>query len=231
MPKSTKPALSIIGASPASEVLPPPDLDEVGGQLWREVAGRYVFDDPASTEVLRLACLARQRAARCATQITADGELIRIGKGVRSHPLLRDEATFTALCARLLQRLGLDLCRCGPVLAVRRGAEMPTKRRKIGAEAINQPTPDWAVRLIAEHVAPREGEDGFDEWFDWLFCSAPVAGLPDADSDAGRCLWSDALKRARDCRVSPRRRTSRTKPVGAAGARQKPTQRRGAAGP
>ena len=38
-----------------------------------------------------------------------DGEMIRIGESVRSHPLLRDEATFTALAARLLARLGLDL--------------------------------------------------------------------------------------------------------------------------
>jgi hypothetical protein len=117
MPKSTPPRLAVIGPPPALEVLPPPpDLDEVGAELWREIAGQYVFDDPGSIEVLRLACLARQRAARCATQITTDGELIRIGKSVRSHPLLRDEATFTALCARLLQRLGLDLepLRSGP---------------------------------------------------------------------------------------------------------------------
>ena len=62
-----------------------------------------------------------------------------------------------------------------------------TARRKIGPRLINQQTPAWAVRLLNENVAPREGEDGFDEWFGWLFCSAPVAGLPDADSDEGRC--------------------------------------------
>ena len=110
MARSLGPQLAVIGASSAPDVLsPPPDLDVVGCELWRTVTAQYAFDDPASVEVLRLACLARQRAARCAAQITSDGEMIRVGKVVRAHPLLRDEATFTALCARLLARLGLDL--------------------------------------------------------------------------------------------------------------------------
>ena len=50
-----------------------------------------------------------------------------------------------------------------------------TARRKIGPRLINQQTPAWAVRLIAEHVAPREGEAGFDAWFDWMFCGGAGA--------------------------------------------------------
>ena len=110
-----KPQLAVIGVAPAPEVLPPPpDLDAIGVELWREVVSQYVFDDPASTEILRLACLARQRAARCATQITSDGEMIRIGKSVRSHPLLRDEATFTALCAASWRDWAWISSRCAP---------------------------------------------------------------------------------------------------------------------
>ena len=52
-----------------------------------------------------------------------------------------------------------------------------TARRKIG-RVINQQPAAWVVRLINERVAPREGEDGFDEWFGWLFCGAAVPGLP-----------------------------------------------------
>ena len=81
----------------------------------------YEFDDPASVEVL-LACAARSRAVRCAQQITEQGEVLRTGKTVRAHPLLREEAAFSALCARLLARLGLDL------EPVRAGAGRPPGR-------------------------------------------------------------------------------------------------------
>ena len=99
-----------------------------------------------------------------------------------------------------------------------------TARRKIGPRLINQQTPAWAVRLLNENVAPREGEDGSDGWFGWLFCAGPVPGLPDADSDEGRRLWSNALKPAEK---PGRAKTVRRPP----GARQKPARRRGAAGP
>jgi hypothetical protein len=117
MPKSTKPTLSLIRAEPASSAPPPPAyLDETGAHLWREVTAVYEFDDPGSYEVLAQACAARSRAARCAAQIDRDGEVIRSGRSVRSHPLLRDECSFRALTCRLLRHLGLDLepVRAGP---------------------------------------------------------------------------------------------------------------------
>jgi hypothetical protein len=43
--------------------------------------------------------------------------------------------------------------------------------------------------------APREGEDGSDEWFGWLYCGDEIAGLPSSDSPEGQRLWADALTR------------------------------------
>jgi hypothetical protein len=53
-----------------------------------------------------------------------------------------------------------------------------TKRRKLSPRLINQPMPPWAQRLVNEGVAPREGEDGCDGWFGWLYCGDAVPGLP-----------------------------------------------------
>jgi hypothetical protein len=73
---------------------------------------------------------------------------------------------------------------------------MPTRRSKLPPRLINQPMPPWAVRLVNEGVAPREGEAGCNEWFGWLFCGDEVAGLPSSDSPEGQQLWSDALEPA-----------------------------------
>jgi hypothetical protein len=70
------------------------------------------------------------------------------------------------------------------------------KRRKLPPRAINRAMPAWAVRLVNEGVAPREGEDGSDGWFGWLYCGDAVPGLPSSDSPEGQRLWSDALKPA-----------------------------------
>jgi hypothetical protein len=70
---------------------------------------------------------------------------------------------------------------------------MATKRKKLPPRRVNQPMPAWAARLINDGVAPREGDDGSDEWFGWMFCGDAVPGLPAADSPEGQRLWSDAL--------------------------------------
>jgi hypothetical protein len=72
------------------------------------------------------------------------------------------------------------------------------KRRKIAPRAINRAMPAWAVRLVNEGIAPREGEDGSAEWFGWLYCGDAVPGLPSSDSPEGQRLWSDALKPAEE---------------------------------
>ena len=127
------PKLSLISGRPTDVLLSlPQHLAGVGLELWQSVSSQYVFDDPGSYEVLSQACFAASRADRCRA-IDQDGELLRVGKAVRSHPLLRDELQNRAPCARLLGKLGLDL-EPWPTSAYRTCARpliMPTKRRRI----------------------------------------------------------------------------------------------------
>jgi hypothetical protein len=105
----TTPRLSVVPVCPPSVPQPPGQLDQVGMALWISIASQYEFDDPGSIEILHQACLCRQRAERCRKLIDQQGEMLISRTGPRSHPLLRDELQNRALCARLIQRLGLDL--------------------------------------------------------------------------------------------------------------------------
>lgn len=107
----------MIEPQPNPEALPPPsDLGNTGASLWRKVAGEYQFDDPGSIETLHQACLALDRAERCAVAINRDGEVMKGKTGPRDHPLLRHEAAARSFVVRTLARLGLDLepVRSGP---------------------------------------------------------------------------------------------------------------------
>jgi hypothetical protein len=104
------PKLVVIRPQPAQTgQAPPPNLGEVGASLWRDVVAAYEFSDRASYETLSQACAAADRAARCAEQINADGELLKTRAGPRAHPLLRDELANRAFSVRCLEKLGLDL--------------------------------------------------------------------------------------------------------------------------
>jgi hypothetical protein len=105
----TKPELHLIGAPPTDETLPAPQhLAGVGLELWHRITREFEFSEPASYAVLREACFAVYRADRCRALIDRDGELLHVGKLVRSNPLLRDEIQNRALAARLLRQLRLD---------------------------------------------------------------------------------------------------------------------------
>jgi hypothetical protein len=117
MPKSPATKLAVVGAQPAGTVPPPPGtLGSFGLDLWRSVVTAYEFSDAGSYQVLYQACAACDRAESCRAQIDQDGEMLRVGKTVRSHPLLRDELANRAFLCRALARLGLDLepVRSGP---------------------------------------------------------------------------------------------------------------------
>jgi hypothetical protein len=89
---------------------------------------------------------------------------------------------------------------------------MPTNRRRRVRGLIDRDVPAWAVRLVNDGIAPREGEDGSDEWFGWLYCGDAVPGLPMADSPEGQRLWFDARKPAETlgrARPAQRRRSAR----------------------
>jgi hypothetical protein len=108
MAKRTTADLRVIPAQPQGHGVPPPaHLDEVGAALWHRVVADYVFDDPASYQILADACLCTQRAERCRKLIDAHGELLQTKYGPKPNPLIRDETQLRALTARLLEKLGL----------------------------------------------------------------------------------------------------------------------------
>jgi hypothetical protein len=79
---------------------------------------------------------------------------------------------------------------------------LPTKRRKLPPQRINLPTPEWVRRLLADGQPPRTGDDGYDQYFGWLFCSEAVPGLPDPMSTEGYQLWRRSP--AKGIRAAPR---------------------------
>ena len=97
---------------------------------------------------------------------------------------------------------------------------MPTNRRRRVRELIDRDVPTWVVRLLNENVAPREGEDGCDQWFGWMFCDERVPGLPQSDTPEGNAIWlraSDAMKSR-----ATERRLAQGGAVASAGARRPP---------
>jgi hypothetical protein len=110
MARKPSPNLAVVPEHPDPvSAAPPGKLDAIGMALWRNVAETYEFADAASYMILFQSCAAVERAERCREIIDRDGELLRFGKGMRSHPLLRDEVANRALACRLLSKLGLDL--------------------------------------------------------------------------------------------------------------------------
>jgi hypothetical protein len=117
MPSRSAPRLAVIGSSPTSTApAPPPQLGDIGAELWADIVAEYEFEDRGSYETLAQACAAADRAERCRRQIDQDGELIQTNTGVRDHPLLKHELAARAFVVRTLARLGLDLepVRAGP---------------------------------------------------------------------------------------------------------------------
>jgi hypothetical protein len=116
MPRTTAPKLAVVPDRPTADpAQAPAHLTGVGLELWQRISSEFSFADPGSYEVLAQACFAATRADRCREIIDRDGELLRVGKLIRSNPLLRDEIQNRALCARLLGKLGLDLEQAAPM--------------------------------------------------------------------------------------------------------------------
>jgi hypothetical protein len=103
-----KPALTLVG--PAATVpAPPRPLAPAGQALWARVQTEYQILDCGGAEILCLACQALDRAESLSAAIAEDGQTIRTRTGVRAHPALRDELANRALCARLLEKLGITV--------------------------------------------------------------------------------------------------------------------------
>jgi hypothetical protein len=103
-----KPQISLV--SPGTTGIAPPRLLGAPGQaLWDSVQREFAIADVGGREVLCLACQALDRAESLSAAIAEDGQTIRTRTGVRAHPALRDELANRALCARLLEKLGITV--------------------------------------------------------------------------------------------------------------------------
>ena len=51
--------------------------------------------------------------------------------------------------------------------------------------------PTWAERLLSTGERPAEGEDGYDDYIDWVYFNGEIVGLPDPMSEGGLSLWGD----------------------------------------
>ncbi|MGY8682468.1 P27 family phage terminase small subunit [Bradyrhizobium sp. UFLA05-153] len=86
---------------------PPPELGSVGSALWRTVMARYVIED-AHAEVLKLACLAADRAESARLEIVQTGQMVPGAAGqMVVNPLIAAEGAAQKRVAQFLTRLGL----------------------------------------------------------------------------------------------------------------------------
>jgi P27 family predicted phage terminase small subunit len=101
-----KPALPV--AFPVKTIPePPPYLHASGAALWRTVMKRYVIED-THTEVLRLACLAADRAEACRLQVEEEGQMVLGAAGqLVVNPLIAAEGAAQKRVAQFLKQLGL----------------------------------------------------------------------------------------------------------------------------
>ena len=84
---------------------PPRELGTHGQALWDRIVGEFDVDTSAAAELLCQACQALDRAEGCAEQIVNDGLMIE----GREHPLVKHELAARAFCAKIVQRLELEL--------------------------------------------------------------------------------------------------------------------------
>jgi hypothetical protein len=106
---SSKPALTLAVAGSSGRIAPPRPLGKHGRNLWNAVTSEYRVDDAGGRELLALAAASLDRAEALGAAIKRDGVVIAGEKGVRSHPGIKDEIACRALCARLIERMGLSI--------------------------------------------------------------------------------------------------------------------------
>jgi len=109
-----KPPMTVVDRG-STGIEPPRPLGLHGRALWNSVQAAYRIDDVGGIELLAQACAAADRVEALAERISADGEVIHVRGGVRSHPALRDELQGRAFIVRTIERLGLNLETIKPV--------------------------------------------------------------------------------------------------------------------
>jgi hypothetical protein len=95
-------------------VIPGPDvgsipsgLAEHGTRMWREVQREFGITDIGGRLLLAEACAAADMVARLRAQIDADGLMIQMPAGLRTHPAVKDELGYRCFITATLKRLGI----------------------------------------------------------------------------------------------------------------------------
>jgi hypothetical protein len=87
---------------------PPPELAEGGATLWRAILSETRFRKAAQLEVLRQACLCRDKADRLRQQIEDTGDVAYCdGGSMKNNPLLNAEAIAQNQVVTFLAKLGV----------------------------------------------------------------------------------------------------------------------------
>jgi hypothetical protein len=102
-----KPPLELVPKPDATVPKPPRKLGVQALSVWNRILTEYVIDDAPGLELLYQCCCACEQIERMRAQIEADGEMIRVGRGYREHPLLKAELANRAYVSRALAKLGL----------------------------------------------------------------------------------------------------------------------------
>jgi hypothetical protein len=106
---SKEPALTIVDPTKPTSSSTPANLGEAGASLWQSIMAEYRIDDAGGREMLLQICAAADSAADYAAIIANDGPVVRTGRVLKDHPLLKHELAARSFIVRSLHRLGLDI--------------------------------------------------------------------------------------------------------------------------
>ena len=102
-----KRASEILASRPKTIPEPPVELGAAGSELWRTVQSRFIIDETRAT-VLKLACLAADRAEACRLEVEKEGQTIKGSAGqVAAHPLIAAENVAQKRVVAFLTKLGI----------------------------------------------------------------------------------------------------------------------------
>ena len=97
----------IIAFQPETIPEPPPELGTTGAELWRAVMHRYIIDETREP-LLKLACLAADRAESCRLEIEREEQTVTGSTGqIAAHPLIAAEGAAQKRVMAFLTKLGI----------------------------------------------------------------------------------------------------------------------------
>jgi hypothetical protein len=103
-----KKLLKLVEDVPAPDVgSTPRGLGEHGTRMWTSVLREYRVDDCGGRLLLEQCCHAADMVVRLRAQIDADGLMVQMQSGLRSHPAIKDELGFRCFITATLKKLGI----------------------------------------------------------------------------------------------------------------------------